>query len=331
MKRSTLFQAIAGVVIASVGVWVFFRQVQVAEMVGEVRRTSLWKIIAVVLLNVTTLYFRSIRWNFILPGKNKRLTGKHFPIVIIGFMVNNLVPARIGEAVRAALLWKRDKFTIAECVGSLLVERLIDVLCFIAFLFLPIFLLPQLNKIQIYGVALAATFGSVVFGFFIYARFPITTRKIVKFFLNFIPLRLHHAIVKIGNELLSNLDWLFSFKQIASVFVLSVLTVTCHSMMLYVLGFDCKGFGHLTSMFGTAFAAVGAAIPLSPGYVGTLHASMLEGMTLAGVPAAKAGAIAILYHAIGYVTITAMGIYYFYKLKISFRDIKKAKTDIVTS
>jgi uncharacterized membrane protein YbhN (UPF0104 family) len=50
---------------------------------------------------------------------------------------------------------------------------------------------------------------------------------------------------------------------------------------------------------------------------------MLSGLTMAGIEADKAGAIAVIFHAIGYVTIALMGIYFFSSLKISFKDIRK--------
>jgi uncharacterized membrane protein YbhN (UPF0104 family) len=96
--------------------------------------------------------------------------------------------------------------------------------------------------------------------------------------------------------------------------------------MLSALGAGIEGCNFFVSMFGIAFAAIGAAIPLAPGYVGTLHAMMLSGLGQAGIPSNIAGALVILYHAIGYVTIAAMGLFYFFRLKITFMDIKGAGT-----
>jgi uncharacterized membrane protein YbhN (UPF0104 family) len=99
-------------------------------------------------------------------------------------------------------------------------------------------------------------------------------------------------------------------------------------VMIWLLGFQIQSFGFLDSMFGVAFAALGAAIPLSPGYVGTLHAMMQEGLSLLGVALEKAGAITILYHAIGYVIVTIMGIYFFFTTNVSMSDIGKAKDEL---
>jgi hypothetical protein len=58
---------------------------------------------------------------------------------------------------------------------------------------------------------------------------------------------------------------------------------------------------------------------------------MLQGMEMAGIAPESAGAVAVLYHAIGYVTISLMGIYYFFKMKLTLKDINKAKSSIASS
>ena len=78
----------------------------------------------------------------------------------------------------------------------------------------------------------------------------------------------------------------------------------------------------------TPHAPLGAAIPLSPGYVGTLHAVLKQGLVLCGIDTNRAIAVATLYHATGYVTVTVTGLYYYFKMKISFREIGKAKEEL---
>jgi uncharacterized membrane protein YbhN (UPF0104 family) len=72
-------------------------------------------------------------------------------------------------------------------------------------------------------------------------------------------------------------------------------------------------------------AAIGAAIPLSPGYVGTLHAALKQGFILCGIDTNKAVAVATIYHAVGYITVTILGLWYFFRMKISFKDISSSK------
>jgi len=108
---------------------------------------------------------------------------------------------------------------------------------------------------------------------------------------------------------------------------MSFLTVSCHIAMMVILVRE-KFFGLLAGMFAAACAALGAAIPLSPGYVGTLHAVLKEGLVRCGVDANQAIAVATIYHAIGYLTVTALGLFFYLRMRISLGEIRGAKKTI---
>lgn len=319
-----VLQIIAGAGIASAGLYIFTRQVDIGTVAEIIRQTALWKIIAVMVLNVLTLYFRSLRWRFLLP--QKPLTSKKdlFGLVTIGFMVNNIIPFRVGEAVRALLTWKRNRFTLPESIGSLVVERFLDVLVFASFLCLPVLLLPELVEFQRYAFLLAFGLGTVCLLFIFYAVKPGVTVSLGRIFLRPFPVRVRTLLETVGKEVLSNLDWLFSVRTVVSVAALSFITLFCQIGMLSALGADVKHFSVLVSMFGVAFAAIGAAIPLAPGYVGTLHAMVLKGLGMAGISSDTAGALAVMYHAIGYITLTLLGLFFFIRLKVTFKDVRSA-------
>jgi len=312
------------VAVAAAGIWIFFRQVNVTGMILGVRATPLWKIALVVLLNPATLGFRAWRWSVLLP--DRRGVEKHgfFPIVVIAFMVNNILPARIGEAVRAALLWKRNRFSIVESVGSILVERFLDIIVFTLFLFIPFILNPELSSLRFYGYFTGGGLFVVFLSLLAYSKWPHMAKSTAERINRLLPCRVQKIVVPVAKELVSNLDWLFSPKKVVVVVALSLLTILCQVVMLLVLGHGIAGFGFLDGMFGIACAALGAAIPLAPGYVGTLHAVMVSGLSASGIPSDNAGAIAVLYHGIGYVTVVTLGTYYFFRMKISFSDIRES-------
>jgi uncharacterized protein (TIRG00374 family) len=143
-----------------------------------------------------------------------------FPLVTIGFMVNNFFPARIGEAVRALLLWKRNRFTIAESVGSLLVERFLDVWVFASFVCIPIFVLPQLSTLRGYAVFIAAGLTAVLVLFALYAWKNAFVKKIVNCIAQKAPVKIRAFLITTGKEVVSNLEWLFSFKRAVPVAIL---------------------------------------------------------------------------------------------------------------
>lgn len=328
MKVSSFIKIAGGILIAAAGLYIFLKDVKLIEIWNQIKETDWWVIAGVAALSPISLWIRAIRWKILLPARAGSDKKGLFSIVTIAFMVNNILPARIGEAARAFLLWRRNKFTVTESIGSLIIERLIDSLAFLSFLFLPIFFNKGLQNLLVYGLLCLVVFVFAISNIVLYRLFPVFTKKKLQQVMKIVPMKFRPKVEKLGRELLSNLNWAFSMRKVVSVVILSYLTMFCYVGMIWLLGLNIQSFGFLESMFGVAFAALGSAIPLSPGYVGTLHAMLLQGLTLLGVTIERAGAIAVLYHAIGYVIVTLMGIYYFFAINVSMKDLRQAKQEM---
>jgi uncharacterized protein (TIRG00374 family) len=337
MKYSKVLQLSAGLVLAGAGLYIFFSRSGEGEeailpsLVRELSNTSIAAIALCAGLSILTLWLRALRWHIMLPkceeGSHKRGL---FPIVTIGFMVNNILPARLGEAARVVLLWKRNGFPVATSIGSLILERLIDVMVFASFFFIPVFLSPKLAaKLQsdihpaamLVAIGVASLVASVIGLLFFYVLKPQWFRTNVGKIGKVLPSKISGKGQSIGAQLESNLDWAFSKRNVIKVALLSYAVAFCYSAMLLILASQWSTFGILESMFGQAFASFGAAIPLAPGFVGTLHAALKMGLTLTGIDPSKAMAMAVIYHALPYVTITAAGLFFLFSLNIKFKDI----------
>jgi uncharacterized protein (TIRG00374 family) len=295
-----------------------------------------------VALSVCSLWFRALRWRVLLPAKQGAHKKRLFSIVTIAFMINNILPARMGEAARAVLLWKRNGYTVAVSIGSLILERGIDLLMFSACFFIPVFLAPLVSPesgfaasvsmyktlpLTTFAVVLAAGFAASITLLFAYSRFPKTVTWLGKKCLHILPAKAHPRLRRVARDIISNLNWSFSAKKWLAVFMFSFMIAACYALMIILLAGQ-NNFGFLYGLFAQAFAALGAAIPLAPGYVGTLHAVMLEGLALCGMARDKAQVITIMFHAVPYITVTLLGLYYFFSMKITFRDISEAEKTI---
>jgi hypothetical protein len=335
MKKSTFFQLVGGVVLAVACLWWFLHPWKhghwdfsvVSDLWKNICSTPVWVIAGGVGLTMLTLWLRSVRWNLILPESPQASRQGLFGLVMIGFMVNNILPSRLGEAARMLLLWKRNRFTVAESVGSVLLERIMDMIVFLSFFFIPALFLAGLRPLIPYAIPMACCAAAVLCALLFYAFFPAPSRTLGKFFLRFVPLSFRHKTLIIGRELTSNLNWIFSPGKCLAMILLSIAMIACHPAILMLLVRD-YAFGVLSGMFAAACAAIGAAIPLSPGYVGTLHAVLKQGLEYCGMDANKAIVVATLYHAIGYVTVTVVGFYYYLRLRISLKEIGKAKEEL---
>ncbi|HMD69476.1 MAG TPA: lysylphosphatidylglycerol synthase transmembrane domain-containing protein [Chitinivibrionales bacterium] len=338
MKPSHIIQWVLGACLAAAGLFIFFRSVDLHGLAYQLSHARPLGMVAAAVLSVLSIWLRSLRWSIMLPSPPLSHKKQLFPIVTVAFMINNILPARMGEAARAVLLWRRNGYSAAVSIGSLILERGIDVLALSACFFVPVFFVPDIGggagasvyksvTLHSSAVILAAAVACCVGLLAAYSLFPAIVRSVCKSALALAPRKARPGIRRIGIDVASTLDWTFSIGKILAVVALSAGIVLCYALSVVLLVGDA-GFGLLQGLFSQAFAALGAAIPLAPGYVGTLHAVMLEGLVLCGMARDKAQAVTILYHAIPYGTVTLLGLYYFFKLNMTFRDITEAEKKI---
>ncbi|MFP4418511.1 MAG: lysylphosphatidylglycerol synthase transmembrane domain-containing protein [Chitinispirillaceae bacterium] len=325
MKFGKLIQIVIGLLIMGAALYIFLKGTNPETLLRQLSSINPLRLVTGGFLGVLSLYFRAKRWHYILPDKTDTRKTNLFPFVSIGFMVNNLVPARIGEAVRAFLLWTRNGYSATTSIGSLIVERSIDMAFYGSFFVIPALFLPRLSTLR----PVAWIIGAAILGFILmltlYRLFTSRVKRLGKTVINRAPDRFRPKLLEMGSEIASTLDWLFSVKRSSAIFLYTVLTSICYPMIMLVLIEPAADFGIISALFIQAAASVGSAIPLSPGYVGTLHAVMLQGLSYLGIESDRARAIAILYHAINYIPVTLIGIWYFFRVKLSLDDIREAK------
>ncbi len=105
-----------------------------------------WVIVPVILMLVLAHYIRAIRWKLLMePMGYKPSNFNSFAAVMIGYLVNMGVP-RLGEVFKCTLLAKYEKLKFDKLIGTILVERAIDVICL-----LVVFLLAVILQGDIFG------------------------------------------------------------------------------------------------------------------------------------------------------------------------------------
>ena len=126
MTRGGAFRAAVGIAISAITLFVILHGVDLAE-VGDILRTANPAWLALMLAGIVVdLLFRSLRWQRLLapihPVPYRRALG----YLLIGYLANNLLPARLGELVRAHYLGDREGVSRTTTLGTIVVERVID-------------------------------------------------------------------------------------------------------------------------------------------------------------------------------------------------------------
>jgi uncharacterized protein (TIRG00374 family) len=266
------------------------------------------------------VWVRAWRWHYLVRPVKSVPTRKMFPIVAIGYMGNNIYPARAGEVFRALFLKSREGVPISTSLATIIVERIFDGVVMLAFVFLN---LPELARLtadsgfvgSIQTVALwgtAAFFGALLV-FLLAAMYPEKSYDLVsRLVIRLLPERFRQTVLSLVDKFLGGLGALRSPRDALMIFFTStiiwLLETWKYWFVMHAFPFQVSFFA---LMLMNGIVNLATTIPSAPGYVGTFDAPGIAVLTAYGVDKAVAAAYTLVLHIALWVPITALGAYYF--------------------
>jgi hypothetical protein len=147
-----------------------FRDVELRQMIGLLGRVNPWPLGACLPLYALVLWLRSWRWKYFLRSQVETSANQLFSIVAIGYLANNLLPARLGDLARAWLVGEKVGVSKSAAFATVLVERLFDAVAtlLLVAVLLPFLVLPKWVGQGLVGiaivVAIVATLAIILVG-----------------------------------------------------------------------------------------------------------------------------------------------------------------------
>ncbi len=281
-------------------------------------------------LTLAGYFWRTYRWHRLIGPTKEIATSSLFPILMIGFMANNVLPARIGEFVRAYVLGREQQVRKSMALATIILERMFDGLILVLFLgVLSLFVtLPGWSSE-------VGWLGAVVFlGAAVGMGCILLREQWALAIVDVLCLRLpdkYAGWVRDKAELfISGLGALRQFNGVAQIIALSVIVWLFEALSYFLI---IKGFSLPLSTSTMAFAAVlmmvivnlGIMIPSAPGYIGTFQFFGILALSVFGVRREVALSIAVVSHTMQYVMVTVIGLIFFWRHQLSLRELQ-AKT-----
>ena len=321
MKR---WQFWVGVAISLIFLYLALRGLKLGDLGEAIRHANYWWLIPGVAVYFMGVWVRAWRWHYLLRPVKKIPTGTMFPIVAIGYMGNNIYPARAGEVLRAVVLKRREGVPISASLATIIVERVYDGVVMLAFIFVNLNELARLTEksvrvagftIQNLAIIGTAAFLGALLAFLLAAMFPILAERIIGWFVHrFVPERFRESALGIVNRFLGGLESLRSPREALMVFLTSVviwlLETGKYWFVMHAFPFQVSFFA---LMLMNGIVNLATTIPSAPGYVGTFDAPGIAVLTAYGVEQALAAAYTLVLHVALWVPITALGAYYLAK------------------
>lgn len=299
-----------GLAVTGAALWLSFRDVSWPLLARDLARADPWLLIGASLpAYVWALWLRAQRWRVLARGVARFGTGAAYRATAVGFMVNNLLPLRIGEFVRVWWLAREVRASGSALLGTVILERMIDGVFLLSLAALVIG--HQVGRgvlIAAAAVPLAATLAL--------RRWPEPAVAAVRRAAGrlFAPARAERvaASVRAVAEGVAALHGAGDLARVAASTALlwGVAAVLPFWAALAALGIDLGGpLGTLRGAFVT-LVCVGAAValPSAPGFFGPYHAACRFALVPLGVPKELALAIGTLAHAVFWMGTTLLGL-----------------------
>jgi uncharacterized protein (TIRG00374 family) len=294
VRTGPLLRALVGGAISVLALWFVLQGVDLAQtgqLLGEADLR--WVAFAAVLLSLD-LVFRAFRWQRLL---RPIAVVRYLPMLgylLIGYVANNLLPARLGELIRVHYLGDREGISRASALGTVVVERVVDLVAVVAIASVSLLVLSVRGVVAnaiLVGAAVAGLFLIVLALGIVAHRLPGMDRIAA----------LVDRYPKV-RELARSLQGGLAVASRPRTLV-EALVASAASWAVAILAFAAIGqaIGVELSIGEAALIASGvalaSAVPAGPSNLGTFEFAAVQIGRTIGIPADSAFALALLVHA----------------------------------
>jgi uncharacterized protein (TIRG00374 family) len=254
------------------------------------------------------LFLRFWRWQLLFLPKDRVGLWGCASATLIGYMFNTVLPGRVGELVRASMLGLTEGVSTARAVGTIIIEKILDVLVLLVFLGVLVGLLPLPPEITGAGVKAAGAFVALAIAFFVavYFQEPLVAwaqrhLDTNRYLARIRPSRLLHLVLDAADGL--RRPELLAIQIVLSVLLWFVAFVTVW-LTLRAFAIDVPWTAAALVLVATN---LGMTVPSAPGYVGVYHYIAVQSLRFFGVDESSGLAVAFVLHAVGFGAFTLAG------------------------
>jgi hypothetical protein len=336
MKQKLTLSLIAGIVISAIALYLAFRHVRFTELIAYFSTINYIWVLPSIIIVVLCFFVRALRWRIILESAHRISLLRAYHPMIIGFMMNCVLPGRVGELARPIILKKNEKVPFATGLATVAAERVFDICLLVLFLvitFSAVKISPDLklkfgaydlNRETLEGILS----GMVMLGVMLIAGIALISINKIRKLVNQVIMRVPHLFFFTGRQFktalsdkicrpltgfVENIALGFHLirypKKLLACFVLSFLVWGMHALSFYTFSLGSPGI-HLTFMEISAHMVIimfFIALPSVPGFWGLWEAAGMFALSLFGVAGKEAAGFTLANHAIQVFPVIIMG------------------------
>jgi len=303
VPRISLLRASIGAAISLVALWLVLRSVDLAAT-AETLRSADWRWLAVLIgFMLIDLAVRSLRWQRLLAPIAHVPYFHTVSYLLVGYLANNVLPARLGELVRSHYAGDREGISRSTTLGTIVVERVIDLVAVVAIASVAILVLSVRGIVAsavLAGLAVAALIATIVAIGIAAHRLPGAER--IAAYAERYP-RVRDAVARLRD----GLRVAGRPRTMSAALLLSAVSWTASILAFAAAG---QAIGVELTIAQAALMASGvalaAAVPAGPASLGTFELAAVEIGKAVGISDSDAFAMALIVH-VGLLFVTTIG------------------------
>lgn len=336
-NKRIILSVTAGLVLSGVALYFTFKNIPLQDLVGYLKSVNYWWVIPAVAVVLMSFLVRVIRWQLLLtPVKETDFWGAFHPLMI-GFMLNCVLPARAGELARPAIFYRKERVSFSKVLATVGAERFFDIVMLLLFFVVVIttveisptldlqFGTYHLNKatLEMLGMTtLKLSFILIACIVLISAR---QSHKLIRRAILGLPNLMFFAsstvkermrakvCVKLGHifdNFAAGLDLLKSPKKVVLCFGLSFMIWALAALSYYVTALGCPGIevSFLEMCAVMVILCLFISLPSVPGFWGLWEAGGVFGLLIFGIPAKEAAGFTLASHVFQMVPVIIVGL-----------------------
>ncbi len=316
MKRKLL----PGLLLSALFLWLAFRSADLQTIAEELMGARYVFMIPAVALTMLSFAARALRWRYLIAAEPRLPFAPLFSSIMIGFMANNLLPARLGELLRANSLGSTTHVSRSGALASIVVERVFDAFILLGMFGVIVVFRGLPEDIQAWGWILLAISISALG---LLAAYEAAPGPIMRLLERILPRRLAPVVMRVAANFHGGLTVIRKPMNLIKALACS-LGVWASLVWVVVSCLNAVSI-HTVPLHGVVVVlvimAIGTMIPSAPGFIGTLQYAGVLALSQFGVERDLALSFTVLYHLSQWLPVNCVGIVFFMREQISLRKL----------
>ena len=299
----------------------FFWRTDLGDMANALADANYWWFAPAIALWFVSAWFRSLRWRYLLRPIADLPARTLYPVVVIGYMANNLLPARTGELVRAYIMGERHRLSLMATLGTISVERLFDGLVLLTFLVLVGAFVGLSEELTILAIAMSVIFVVLLAVSLYVASSARRAQRSIEALVRFAPASVRERARGWAGAFVAGLDALRSPAALAVVVLTSAVAWALEATMYFMVGVSFSlGEAFPIYLMVAAAANLAISVPSTSGGIGPFEALAKETLVFVGVGTSAAAAYAVALHALLLLPVVVAGLVFLWVINLSLGE-----------